>query len=242
MEQSLSYDRLIEEVRRIYRQHGPTAAAEIEVFLEQYLESFSAQDRIGIAEELGSRLGGGGVSGSGDVNDDEVLSRVCSLLLGRKVSQVELSSSELLERLAESLNTIFDSLNQLIGVINTTLASGQQGEETIRQVIGGHLEGADQKESLQTYLGQIREAFLVTHKAFKKAAYDQVGQILSELNPEQISSAGSGGFRFGALRKADFFETYEQKYRQVKQWFDSGRFMEALLREFEKNSQQLSTQ
>jgi hypothetical protein len=241
MDQSLSYDRLIEEVRRVYQQHGPTAATEIEVFLEQYLEGFSAEDRIAITEELGKRLSGGGKSGAVDGNDEEVLSRVCSLLLGRKVSRVELSSSELLERLADSLNTIFDSLNQLIAVINTTLATGQPGEETIRQVIGGHLEDADQKESLQTYLGQIREAFLVTHKAFKKAAYDQVAQILSELDPEQISSAGSGGFRFGALRKADFFETYEQKYRQVKQWFDSGRFMEALLREFEKNSQRLST-
>ena len=239
MEQ-VSFDALMDGVKRIYRESGPGGAGEIEVFLEKELGRFSVEDRVATVEALGARLASGETPGPGKAADEEVLSDVCSLLLGREVSRAELSSAELLERLAESLNTIFDSLNELVGVINTTLTSERRGQETIRQVIGGHLEGEDQRESLESYLGQIRKAFLATQKAFKQAAYDQVKAILSELDPQAISSAGSGGLKFGALRKADCFDTYEEKFKKVEQWFDSGRFMEALLREFEKNAQKLA--
>ena len=60
-------------------------------------------------------------------SDTQVLTRVCALLLGRNVSPDELTSAQMLERLAQSLNTIFDALNQLIGVINTTFSGGGTG-------------------------------------------------------------------------------------------------------------------
>ncbi len=65
-----------------------------------------------------------------------MLTRVCSLLLGRRVSMDDPSSSELLEKLADSLNTIFNTLNQLISVINMTFTGEGPPEQTIRQVIG----------------------------------------------------------------------------------------------------------
>ncbi|OEU45804.1 MAG: hypothetical protein BBJ60_09370 [Desulfobacterales bacterium S7086C20] len=241
MTDQIPFDHLIDEVRRIYRSGVPQAESEIEAFLGKSLQGLTFDERLAFLDRLIAGFGSpdsspGGVMGS----EDEVLSKVFSLLLGRKVSKADLSSSELLERLAASLNTIFDSLNQLVSVINSTLSWQGTGEETIRQVIGVHLEGEDQTKSLEDYLGQIKEAFLVTQQAFKKAAYDKVEQILSELDPKVISEAGSGGFKFGALRKAEFFDTYEERYNKIRKWFESGRFIEELLREFEKKSQQLS--
>lgn len=233
-------ERLVGEVQRVCRERGPDGAMAVESALNDELGGFPLEDRVRIGEAIAERLRPNAVPSHTSRAEDEVLSEICSLLLGRPVSKAELSSGELLERLGESLNTIFDSLNQLVGIINLTLASGQGGEETIRHVIGGHLAGDDQRASLESYLGQIRDSFLVTQKAFKKAAYHQFEEVLSELNPEAIASAGSGGLKFGALRKADFFDIYEQRFKKVKEWFDSGRFMEALLREFEKNAQRLS--
>ncbi|MCD4786772.1 MAG: hypothetical protein K8R09_00970, partial [Desulfobacterales bacterium] len=83
------------------------------------------------------------------------------------------------------------------------------------------------------------KAFLIAHQAFKEAAHTEVGEILHELEPDQIKTAGSGGFKFGPFQKAEFFEVYEKKFYTCKKWFDSGRFMEKFLREFEKNSQKL---
>ena len=241
MTDQIPFDHLIDEVRRIYSLGTPQAGSEIEAFLEKSLQELTFDERLAFLDRLitGFRSQD---SSTDDVmgSEDEVLSRVFSLLLGRKVSKADLSSSELLERLAASLNTIFDSLNQLVSVINITLSGQGTGEETIRQVLGVHLEGEDQTKSLQGYLGQIKEAFLVTQQAFKKAAYAKVEQILSELDPKVISEAGSGGFKFGALRKAEFFDTYEERYYKIRKWFESGRFIEELSREFEKKSQQLS--
>ena len=50
----------------------------------------------------------------------DFLDRLVPLLLGRDVSR-DLSTPELLSRLAHSLNTVFTMLNELIGLIDSTL-------------------------------------------------------------------------------------------------------------------------
>jgi len=171
------------------------------------------------------------------VGDEDVLVKICSLLLGRKVSMDDLSSAELLDKLADSLNTIFNSLNQLISVINMTFTGEGSPEETIRQVISFRLEGEGQGRSLEDYLGQISSAFLTSQQSFKEAAYAKVKQVLSVLDPEQLAAEAGKGLKFGPLRKAEMFDIYEQRYRKIQKWFSSGRFMEDFLREFERNCQ-----
>jgi hypothetical protein len=172
-----------------------------------------------------------------DDADEAVLSQVCSLLLGRTVTMDDLTSSEMLEKLAESLNTIFNTLNQLISVINMTFTGEGSPEQTIRQVIGFRLEGEGQSNSLETYLGQISNAFLTSQQSFKEAAYAKVKQVLSVLDPEQLAAETGRGLKFGPLKKAEMFDLYEQRYEKIRKWFSSGRFMEDFLREFEKNCQ-----
>ncbi len=169
--------------------------------------------------------------------DEAVLTQVCALLLGRKVSMDDLSSRELLEKLAESLYTIINTLNHLISVINMTFTGEGSADQTIRQVIGSRLEGEGKGSSLETYLGQISSAFLTSRQSFKEAAYAKVKQVLSVLDPEQLAAETDKSFKFGPLKKAEKFDIYEQRYAKIQKWFSSGRFMEDFLREFEKNCQ-----
>ncbi len=228
------------EIRQIYRADPTQAEASITSFLEQHLQSLPSDDRFPVLDALITEfeLDANKESKSSEM-EDEILSRIFSLLLGRDVSQADLSSTEVIQRLAESINTVFDTLNQVIKVINATLFSECDDDKTIRFMIGSHLEKGSQTKSLESYLGQIQKAFLTTQQAFKNAAFARVREILEELDPQKISVAG-GGLKFGPLRKAELFDIYERKFQTCRKWFESGRFMEAFLQEFEKNCRKLA--
>ena len=233
-------DILANEIRRIYAADKPGAANLIEAFLESSLNGISSNDKVELLGQLASKFEQTGVFTAEEINVDQgILIRIFSFLLGKKVTQADLCSAELLQRLADSLNTMFNMLNQLVAVINKTFMGQNQGIETIRQVIGFHLEGEKQSISLESYLGQISKAFLTAQRAFKLAAEKKVKEIMVELDPERIAASQGGGLKLGRLRKADSFELYVQKFQGFRDYFESGRFMEELLREFENNCQKL---
>ena len=236
MSDNISVDNLAHEIRLTYSMDSRQAEERIATYMQEQLGSLSATEKISILERLTAQFDAS-VPSSADraYPDDEVLTRLFSLVLGDKVTRADLSSADLLQRLAESLNTIFDALNKLVAVIDSTLLGKVRGEETIRQVIGFHLEGQDQTKSLQSYLGQINKAFLLAQQASKNAAYQMVGKILQELDPEKISQEAAGGLKFGPLRKAELYDIFEQEMKKCRQWYESGRFMKDLQREFEKN-------
>ncbi len=222
------------EIRRLYGRNPDEAESSIEEYLLDSLAAFGDKEKTEIAEKLARFFkGAGGGSSSEEEIEEEVLSKVFALLLGRKVTHEDLSSTELLERLAGSLNTVFDSLNQLVEVINRHLYREYPGQETIRQVIGFHMAGDNQGKPLESYLGQIKRSFLVAQEGFGESVRIMLEKVLGELDPVKISE-NSGGFKFGPLKKAENFETYEAKYKKIRNWFDSGRFLEDFLREFEK--------
>ena len=237
----LSIAQLANDIREIHASDRLQAEALVETYLEKQMHELSGRERTRLLKELAFVFNRADSDTSSGTNlREEVFSQLFSLLLGRKDSQVDLSSPELLERLAESLNTIFDTLNKLVSVINGNLFGEHAGEETIRKVLCFELEREKESKSLDSYLGQISKAFLIAQQAFKKAAYTRVREILLEMDPCRIASVSGGGLRLGPLRKAESFEIYEERYNKVKKWFESGRFMEELLREFENNCQELS--
>jgi hypothetical protein len=236
MSDPISVDNLAHEIRQIFSMDSRQAEEWIAAYLQKQLGSLAIKEKIRILERLTAQFDASvPVSGDQVYPDDEALTRLFSLVLGDKITRVDLSSTDLLQRLAESLNTIFDALNKLVAVIDSTLLGKDRGEETIRQVIGVHLEGQDQTKSLESYLGQINKAFLQAQQASKNAAYQMTGKILQELDPEKISQEAGGGLKFGPLRKAELYGIYEQKIKNCRQWYESGRFMQDLQREFEKN-------
>lgn len=241
MTDPIPIDQLANEIRDVYLLDIDQAEKRIEQFVKMKLKDLSDPESLTVLVKLVAEYNRTPHEETYDLSlDNNVMAGIFSLLLGRDVSQAELSSTELIQRLAESLNTIFNSLNNLINVINRTLIGEDSGEETIRQIIGFHLEGDGQTKSLESYLGQINKAFLTVQRSFKKTAQIKISQILHQIDPEKISAEASGGFKIGPLRKAEYYEIYEKKFRTIKKWFESGRFMEEFLREFEKNCQNLS--
>ncbi len=229
-------DQLTDEVRVLYAQDPSNAPQLIRALLESKLATYPVGEGKAVIQKMIKCFRP--MQMEPGAADSEIMTRVFGLLLGRKVAPDDLSSTELLERLAESLNTIFDSLNDLISIINTSLSGGvSSGDQTIRQFIGFHLDGEDQTRSLEDYLGQINKAFLTTHEAFKAAAQTKVEQILRALDLDKIAAERSSGLKIGPMRKAEDFDILKGKIERIQRWFYSERFMDDFLREFEKNCQ-----
>lgn len=239
MSDAIQAPQLAEEIRRLYQADPSAAPQAIAALLRSRLGDRPAPDGKRALQQIMAQFTPK-KSPPGGSEDAEVLTRVVGLLLGRKVTPDDLSSEEMLQRLAQSLNTIFNALNQLIRVINATLSGGGDGEQTIRQFIGDHLEGEDRTQSLEAYLGRINDAFLASQEAFKRAVSAKVGQIMQAIDPEKVAAERSGGLKIGPLRKAEDFDILKEKIDRIKRWYDSGRFMEDFLREFEKHCQAFS--
>jgi hypothetical protein len=229
---------LLSEIRTIYKTDPEKATDTIGDLVQARLSERPAEQARKILSDAIDCLRSAHNNAVASV-DSQVATRVFGLILGRKVTQDDLSSTELLERLAHSLNTIFDALNQLISVINVTLSAGSySGDQTIRQFIGFHLEGGNQTKPLEDYLGQINHAFLTTQKAFKSAAQNVMTQVIQAIDPKKIAAErAGGGLKIGPLRKAEDYDTLKEKIERIQRWFESGRFMEEFLKEFEKNCQ-----
>jgi hypothetical protein len=232
---------LAESVRAAYRSDPAGAAARIERVLDEKLAGASPEERIAAVREVRGRCGSSGPSPgptpAGSVAQE--WTRLAALLLGDRVDVAKLPPGELSEKLAASLNTVFDSLNAIVGGINATLLGKTEELETIRFIIGSDLGGRKASGSLQEYLDRIQEAFAVAHRAFQEASEKKTGELLDELSPENISSKAEGGLKFGPMRKAELWEIYEERFRTVKKAHESGRLRESLLREFERSCQKM---
>ena len=222
MDRPTPRDELKISLMDLFWKNGSAGELTIENFLKEKLSGIPRAEQKAIILELIQEFGKvappdkNTMDYNGKVQvDDIMLSRVCSLLLGRDFSQENLTADELLEKFAKSLNTVFDALNQLINTINTTLAGNQNSDQTIRQVIGYHLGGDENAVSLDTHIGQIARAFLATQEAFKKAAQAKVEQIIEELAPERIEQ-DAGVTRLNPLRKSKCYEAYEAKFARFK--------------------------
>jgi hypothetical protein len=230
---------LVHEIRKIHASSGPKAREAIESYLVERLGLLPPEERLDTLQQIMGCFGGSASAPSlPDDENEKVVAKLFSLILGKTIHPADLSSSEVMQRLAESLNTIFDSLNKIVGLIQSTFSGRAETEETIRQVIGVHVGGEDRTKSLEAYLGRISKAFLSAQDAFKQSGHKLVGDILDELDPSKVDPIKIGSLKFGPLRKAELFDVYSRKLEQCRRWHESGRFMADLQREFEKNCQQ----
>jgi hypothetical protein len=169
--------------------------------------------------------------------DDNLLNDIISLLLGRGVISGNVPSHEMLKKLSVAMNTLFSTLNRIVKTIDATLAVHESGDQTIRSLIGSQMDGKNEGQSMEDYLGRIEKAFLVSHQAFRQAAHTIFSRILDELNPDAITNGTESRFKFGPMRKAEYFDIYETRFATLRKWHESGRFMKDFLREFENNCQ-----
>ncbi len=211
------------------RELGALPQAERLHLLESLAERFDRPEPVVVATTMGSQAT---TQASADVT------RLISLFLGKAIGTTEIGSDEISGKFAQSLNTLFDTLNEIISVINVTLLGQHPELATIRKVIGSNLEEGAGGASLKDYLDQIKQAFQVAHQSYQVAATAVLDELLTELDPESLAQAKSSGLKFGPLRKAELFEMYEERHARCRRWFSSGQLTERLLRDFEKQCQQ----
>jgi hypothetical protein len=239
-----SMDELADRIRAHYRADGARAETSIESYLEERLQGCSPEEKLALLERLRKIFEPSQPrrESSEHEQESEVFAGLFSLILGQRISSPELGSRDLVQRLARALNNIFDHLNELVSIIRSTFGEEDPALETIRHLIGSDLGSENQSGSLESYIGQIKEAFLIGEQAFKLAAHNEVGKMLAELDPDHISAEAEKGMRFGFMRKAEFFEAYREKFGQIKKWFESERFLEDFSREFERACQKLHSE
>ena len=237
-------DQLAGEIWDIYVSDAANAEGRIEAFLESRLGPLPEMEKKeALARLMGEYRGVPDPETRELLADNQVMGHVFSLLLGKDVSATRLSASELIQKLASSLNTIFDSMNRLIRTINRTLygkpSESISGDKTIRQVIGSHISGGTEMTSIEDHLKQINRAFLISQEAFKASVRSTMTRVLDEIDPEMIDLSAGSRFSVGPFRRAKLFDVYKSRYDQIKKWFASDKFMADFLREFEKNCQLL---
>ncbi|MFZ0449533.1 MAG: hypothetical protein WAL98_09830 [Desulfatiglandaceae bacterium] len=235
-----SLEIMIDDVTKICEAGGSSAESLAEKYLEKELEALPGDEKIAVLDRLISHIKEKSRPAKLGVDlDTTLVSKLFSMLLGERIGEMDIASEEVIERLATSLNTVFDSLNELIAGINANLLGRVSGTETIRFVIGSQLEQGDESKSLESYVAQIKEAFAISHQAFQDAAMTKMREILGELDPKKIEESAEGGLKFGPLRKAELYDIYQDKHRTLKNWLETGLLIEALLREFERICQRL---
>ena len=237
--------RLVEKLAHAVRKIGLSGVPDLEMavaeFLYRELHELGLEERLRLMELLAQQFGAPAEpmsinhasEGAVPASSPEVM-KLLSLVLGNTIRESDINSKDICEKFLVELNTLFDTLNGIISVINITLLGQSPELETIRKVIGSNIEG-DEKASLKEYLDRIQKAFLVAHSSFQSAAETVIAEILAELDPQLLIATKTPGFKFGLIRKAELLEKYEEKYARCHRWFDSGACKERLLREFEKN-------
>jgi hypothetical protein len=239
MTDDITLDKLARGVRSAAGAEPLDHESAIERYLERELEQLPPEERLSVVGKIALRFTD---RGKEPVNsaDTNATAELLSLLLGKEVSLEGLSNGESAENFARALNTVFNSLNRIVGGINVNLF-GQNAElETIRHVIGSQIVKSGKETSLQSYLQQIQQSFLLAHTAFQEASLALTREILTALDPTVCEESVKSSMKFGPLRKAEYYEVYRQKYRECGKWVDSGRYSERLLREFEKICQKKS--
>jgi hypothetical protein len=201
--------------------------------LEESFKGMDAQAKIQALEELILYLDKGGSTLV--IGNNDMFSRLVHLLLGSRVSEEDLTKKETADTLASALNAVMDSVGELIETVETKLhGKGREGS-TIRTMIGVGLASKLEDKPLKEALEKIKEAFLVSHRSFREANSTSIEKILLELSPEELDKDKGSWLKVGALRKAELYDRYCEKYNAVKRWYDSGDHDVEYLREFERN-------
>lgn len=232
----------VDDIRALYAKDPTKAEALIEGYLNERLGNCPPEERVTLMEHIIDEFRPSDhQEASSHSPYGALFAQLNALLFGERVQGLDKVSCETVEKLGNSLNTVFDKLNELVGIIKATLLGKETGLETIRHVIGSELQGSCSSESLECYLDQIKRAFLAAYEASQRAASTKVRRIIEEMDPERIEATTDAGLKFGPLRKAELFDIYRDKYQNLKKWFESGRFMEEFLREFERQGKDIYT-
>jgi len=221
---------LLTEIRTLYRTNPAQAPQLIEFYLQERLKDLAPEEKLELLHAAIRELEGESEAETVRREEAEFLARIYQRLLGREAPSGP--PEKIFEALAQSLNTLFDQLNELVATMEKALLGDGEELLTIRALIGESVVQGEE-QSLKAYLNRIKEFFLIAHQAFQEAALNKMKLVVEELDPQKLETKEGGGLKFGPLRKAELYEAFCKKFEQLKEWVDSGRYLEDLRREFE---------
>jgi len=240
MNSDISLEQLAAEIRNIYKAHGEKSAGVVERYLETVLVNYSLEQRMDLLSQLIALFSKNmDVPETGALSQQNAFDRLVTMVLGKEILDRNLSEEEMIEQLASALNTVFDSVNNLVAGMNNTLMGAAPGDETIRVFITASMDREEGIQSLKKFLDQIGEFFAVALEAFKHAADTRINDLLGELDPANLATEDEVGMKFGPMRKAYLYDCFCAKYRKLEEWRRTGVLLQAFLMEFEKNCQTL---
>jgi len=141
MASNLTLDSLEQEIRTLNRSQPTCLEESLEQYLEKALLHKSQDEKLLLMEGLLEKFPDDiGMTPCLNLAQGET-ARVLSLLSGTSIDLSAHSSREVSDKFAASLNTLFDTLNQIIAVIHANLLGEKPELETIRHVIGNQIEG-----------------------------------------------------------------------------------------------------
>ena len=236
----ISLDQLTAELRDTYLADEANAVTNLEARLGETFIDCSAAERSDFLKKLIAVFNQSPVGDSvvSEASSDEY-SKLLTMLLGKEILTKKLPPEEMIQQVAAAVNTVFDSVNTLVGGMNSTLigSGSSESEETVRMVIRSSMDADEGIGALKKFLDQTGEFFAIALKAYKEAARVKIDEILDELNPERLEAEFEGKVKFGPLYKAQLYECYLGKYKTLQNWQRSGLLLEAFMKEFEKNCQ-----
>ncbi len=178
----------------------------------------------------------GGVSGK----NIEKLNAIIKTVTGKDAPDLGSEDvEELVERLCSSIDTVFESVNEIITAINRTspLLGEDAGALTVRQVIRERLDQTIDPGGvpLKEHLEKIKLAFKVSLESFKEAIQEKFREVIEEISPEKLAEdIGGKGMKIGPMYKASLFDAYEQKYRRLYQFMEKGHLLQEVVLVFER--------
>jgi len=245
MTAELPLAQLTKEIRTLFRQSSQPENL-IESYLKQATGAISADDQLEVCAELIRAFEGvpekiDSCSTSPKESASRPLEMMVSLLFGKQLEEMNLSSDELAQKLSDSLAVVFNSLNELIDALGSMFLN-QNLNETIRMVISADLADGAQHLPLQRHLDQIKESLGIMDQAYRQASFAKMKEMLDELDPKSLAGDLGPGVKVGPFKRAELFSIYETRYQTLRRWLDSGRLVDSLMHEFEKSCQTLSLQ
>ena len=140
---------LAKGIRTLNRSQPPCLEESMESYLEWELRDTTLAERLLLLEGLLEKFPDKAQVPHGPSLGQGETARILSLLSGTRLDLSDHTPEEVSEKFAASLNTLFDSLNQIVAVIHSNLLGEEPELETIRHVIGTQIEGGGGESSLK---------------------------------------------------------------------------------------------
>lgn len=223
----MNVQELAAQIRDTYQTSPLLTESAVENMMLRQFESLSPNEKLDRLDELIRYF----APPPDDMGVQELL-KLFSRLLDRPLTAADLSSEELIERIAGSLQMIFRELNEILHNIKQSAISDDREDKTIRIMIEDILQNEHYSDKLEDHLRQIKTALINSHRAYKKAARAVADKIISGFDPAAIRSAAG---KFGLFQKM-----HEKRFNDCQNWAQSDQFMVEFIRQFEINYQQLT--